>query len=220
MVLSTCRKKTTIKVKLLNPLLNEYVSNATIVLVEKKDGGLFSKGGCKEIATAVTDNNGECTFDEEKLKKNASYSYFCAVKESWGLQQSYPCEGIADRFLKKGGAQDWIVTDYGDGTVQLQYKNLFNPAQIGDSLYAIATRESFYDPIAGHDVGGGGVNNNSIQSFDPGQIYPPIIDATYPTKASGVFVIKTRKRKLGVVSTRVDTVKAYPNKTTIIEINW
>ena len=219
MVLSTCRKKTTIKVKLLNPLLNEHVSNATIVLVEKKDGGLFSKGGCKEIATAVTDQNGECAFDEEKLKKNASYSYFCAVKESWGLQQSYPCEGIADRFLKKGDTQDWLITDYIDTYFKVKYNNIFNPGTNGDSLISTVDQVLYYDPISGHNQGGGGVSGLII---DYNTYYPfPNLSYSQVVKIfANRLIVKTRKRKMGIVTTSIDTVKAYPNKTTIIEINW
>src|SRR6185369_9225388 len=90
--LCACKKNTSVNARLFNPALNEYVANATVVLVERFDGGVFSNSNrCREIASAITDANGECRFDEEKLRWRDNYDYFLAVKESWGLEQSYPC---------------------------------------------------------------------------------------------------------------------------------
>jgi hypothetical protein len=220
LLISTCKKKTTITVKLLNPALNEYVADATIVLVERKAGGVFSKDSeCKEIASAVTNNNGECTFDKEKLRSGSGYDYFCAVKESWGLSQSYPCEGIADRFIKKGGTSDWLLTDYVDTYFTVKYANIFQPGTSGDSLIFTVDQGLYYDPIAKHNQGGGGVGGLII---DYNTYYPfPNISTSSPVKIfANKLILKTRKRKMGIVTTSIDTIKAYPNKTTIIEVNW
>jgi hypothetical protein len=85
-LLTTCKKKTSIKVKLLNPALNEYVSNARVVLVERKETA-FGNYSCEEIAHAVTDSKGECVFDREKLRSASKYQYYCVVTESWGYNK-------------------------------------------------------------------------------------------------------------------------------------
>ena len=81
----SCKKKTTIRVRVFNPALNEYVPNATVVLNEITDKTLFSSGGCKEIASEVTDNDGYALFDGEKLSTSSSSKYRCGIKDSWGI---------------------------------------------------------------------------------------------------------------------------------------
>lgn len=154
LVLTTCKKKTTIKVKLLNPALNEYVANAKVVLVQRKETA-FGSYSCEEIASAVTDNNGECFFDKKKLKSASKFQYLCAVTESWGVQQAYPCAGKTSNYLAKGDEQDWLLTDYADGFLQVQYNNLLNPSQPNDSLVVSIYTAVYYDPILGHTQGGG-----------------------------------------------------------------
>ena len=81
---TTCRKKTTIKAIAYNPKLEEYVANATMVLIERKgvsgSGILSGNSSCKEIASAVTDANGVCYFDKAKLRTGRSYYYFADRK--------------------------------------------------------------------------------------------------------------------------------------------
>lgn len=52
----------------------------------------------------------------------------------------------------------------------------------------------------------------------------PITSTTYSQKTkifANRLVVTTRKRKMGVVSTSVDTVRAYPsNGVTIVKLNW
>jgi hypothetical protein len=222
LLISTCKKKTTIKVKLLNPALNEYVANATIVLVERKTGGLFSKDfECKEIANAVTDNGGECFFDNEKLRSGSGYDYFCAVKESWGLHQSYPCAGIAERFIKKGGDQDWLVTDYTEGYVQIQYNNLLNPSQPADSLDVVLYTNGYHDPVTNSEVkDGGGIFYASPYFGCNGYPFASVVLLPKIKCPGSKLILKIYKRKMGTITTNVDTIKAYPNKTTAIEVNW
>jgi hypothetical protein len=105
--------------------------------VEKKgegSGGIFAgKAECREVASAVTDANGECRFDAERLKNGDKYRYFCAVKESLGVRQSYPCGGKTSDFLEKGKPQKLKLYDSGEGSIQIQYNNLLNPSQPGDN---------------------------------------------------------------------------------------
>jgi hypothetical protein len=215
----TCKKKTSVHVRLLNPALNEYVPGATIVLVERHLNG---KGisSCEEIATAKTDSNGECEFEKEKMKSRKNYEYYCAVKESWGLQQNYPCEGKTSRFLKKGKSQDWLMTDYVDGNMRVQYNNLLSPSQPGDSLIVGISTTDYYDPIAGVNQGGGGVFGAFPFYGCNGFPFPPVVTLTPIKTLAGKKTVITRKRKMGIVSTSTDTVKVYPNQTTTVEINW
>lgn len=200
--------------------MNEYIAGATIVLVERKDGGLFSEMNCKEIASAVTDANGECFFDREKLKKNKSFSYFCAVKESWGTKHGYPCAGIAERFIKKGGTQAWLMTNYEDGFIRVQYNNLLTPSQPNDSLVLTITVVNYYDPVGDRYQGGGGVFFAGPYYSCNGFPFPAKVTTAEAPTPAGRLLVKTRKRKMGIVTTNTDTVKAYPNKTTIVEVNW
>lgn len=216
----TCKKKTTIKVKLLNPILNEYVSNATIVLVERHKGGIFGGISCKEIATTVTDNNGECLFDKDKLRTNGNYDYYCAVKESWGIPQTYPCGGKTSRFLAKGKTQDLLMTDYADGYLRVQYNNLLNPSQSGDSLIIGISTIGYYDPIVGDVPGGGGVFGNWNYYGESGYPFPAIILSDPVKTIGGKKLVFIRKHKMGVITTSVDTIKVYPNQTTIVQVNW
>ncbi len=222
-LLSTCKKKTTVHVKLLNPALNEYVANATIVLVEKKGeagGGLFiGNVSCKEIATAVTNANGEAVFDKEKLRRATKYNYFFAVKESWGLAQSYPCGSKASGFLTKGKTQEVLLTDYIETYVKMQYNNVFNPGMSGDSLKCSVEQSLYYDPVSGGTQGGGGIGGISI---DYNTYYPfPSVSVTSPVKIyANRLIVSIRKRKMGVVTTSLDTIKAYPNQTTVVQVNW
>jgi len=223
--LTTCKKRTTIRVKLLNPALNEYVANATVVLVERKgvgSGGIFGGGAsCQEIATGITNQNGECFFEREKLKTSKNYYYYCAVKESWGIPQSYPCGGKTSNFLEVGKDQDWLITDYADGYLQVQYNNLLNPSQPGDSLIVGIITTVYFAPIVNHNQGGGGVfvafpyhdSNNPPNN--------PAILLLNPIKTlGGLKTVTIHKRKFNIVSDTVYNVKVYPNQTTTVQINW
>lgn len=58
--LTTCKKKTTVKVKVYNYALDEPIANATVAMVEKKGesgGGIFGGGAkCHEIASLLNSN--------------------------------------------------------------------------------------------------------------------------------------------------------------------
>jgi hypothetical protein len=216
-LLTTCKKKTSIKVKLLNPALNEYVSNARVVLVERKEtaSGNYS---CIEVWSAVTDNNGTCFFDKEKLKSASKYQYFCAVTESWGVSQFYPCAGKASGYLSKGKENDWLMTDYADGYLQIQYNNLLSPSQPGDSLIIGISTAEYYDPVAGFSQGGGSVfGDYSFHDVNNPPNFPAVM-LFNPTKTlGGRKIAKIRKRKLGNVTTLLDTIKFIPDKQNYIK---
>ena len=216
---TTCKKKTSIRVRLFNPALNEYVANAKIVLVERKE--TITKTTCNEIENATTDNNGECLFDKEKLKSTNKHQYFCAVTESWGVQQSYPCVGKASRFLKKGSEQDWLMTDYADGYLQIQFNNLLNPSQPNDSLIVDIFTAKYTDPLDGYAQGGGSVFGNFPFHDANNPPNNPSVILLDPIKTQGGRkVAKIRKRKFGIVTSRIDTIKVYPGQTKLYQINW
>lgn len=104
-LLLTCKKKTTINVKVFNPALNEYVAGAVVVLLETKDGSILSKGDCNEIATTTTDANGSASFDNEKLRKGNKYHYKLGIKESWGIAHQNPCGSQTQDYLDVGKTQ-------------------------------------------------------------------------------------------------------------------
>ena len=221
----TCKKRTDIRVRVFNPALNEYVANATVVLIERKgvgSGGIFtSNTSCNEIATAVSDINGYCTFDRKKLKTAAKYFYFCSIKESWGEQQFYTCAGRTSGFLEIGEAQDIIVTDDAEGYLRVQFNNLLNPSQPNDSLIVSLSTIEYPNSKGGVVQGGGGVfvafPNHNINN-------PPNYPSVYildPIKTKGQRLKRyIRKRKLGIMTVSIDTIKVYPNQTTTVQINW
>lgn len=223
LLFTTCKKKTDIRVMLYNPYLDEYVQGATIAIIERKGnagGGIFAGGvSCKEIATATTDASGTAIFNDTKLKKREGYVYYPVTKEAWGITNSYPCGGYNGAFLTKGGTNTIIKSDRTDGgIVKVQYNNLFSPAVNGDSIYVFAYVITNYDPELGHDIGGAGVHGNFI-AFDSSQS-PYQSPKYYESNINGKIIVKIRKRKMGVVTTTIDTIKAYPNQTTTIQVNW
>lgn len=223
LTVTTCRKKTWIKVKVYNYALNEPIANATVVLFEKKGesgGGIFGgNASCKEIGLMTTDSNGECHFEKEKLRAAGKYNYFLAITNAYGIQQNYPCGGKTSGFLDKSKTQAVALNaSYFDGYFRIQYNNLFNPSQIGDSLIVMPRRLIFNTPEGG-TVGGGGIFGGGIYVSSGNNNYPPTFNSQ-PDKVTGIIVIDVRKRKLGVLSTYSDTIKAYPNKTTTAQINW
>ncbi|MBP8033205.1 MAG: hypothetical protein KAZ71_01340 [Bacteroidia bacterium] len=223
LVFTTCKKKTDIQVRLYNPYLDEYVQGATVAIIERKgnEGGgiLTGEVSCKEVATAKTDASGIAIFNETKLKRREGYVYYPVTKEAWGVLNNYPCGGYNGKYITKGKYNTIIKSDRTDGgVVRVQYNNLFNTAMSGDSIYVNAYVITNYDPELGHDVGGAGVHGNFIAFDSSLSPYPSI--KYYDSNINGKIIINIRKRKMGIVSARVDTVKAYPNQTTTIQINW
>ncbi len=221
---TACKRKTTIKIKVYNAALAEYVANATVAIVEKKgDAGagiLGAAASCKEIFTATTDANGECTFDKEKLKTKNKVNYFCAVTQSWGQVQYYSCGNRTDRFLTVGKTNDIIVGDEAEAYFQIQYNNLLNPSQAGDSLVVGLITIEYTNPKGSVVQGGGGVFGNRNENGDNNFPYQNIWLTTKEKTKAQRLLRYVKKRKLGVVTTSVDTIKVYPNKDNIIQINW
>jgi hypothetical protein len=220
---STCKKKTTIKVKVFNYALNEPIANATVALVERKlSGGLFAADySCEELMSLQTDANGECSFNEEKLRDKKKYTYFFGITNAYGLAQSYPCGGKSSGFIKVGGAQTTILNlSSFNGFIKIRESNLLNPSQNGDSLILLINSSIYNLPNDNNPQGGGGVLNSYSYYGDKGYPYPGILNSNEIETPCGIKIVKVRKRKMGVVTTSVDTVKIYPNETKIIEINW
>lgn len=220
----TCKKKTTIKIKVINPALNESVQNATVVLIEKKGeagGGLFSGDAeCSEVATAITDVQGECFFDEEKLRGKSNYKYFCAVTESWGIKQPYTCGGRTSNFLAKGNSQEIILSDEQLGFLQIQLDNLLNPSIPGDSLFAEINFLKYYDPVFDRVKGGGRVYVGMPHHGDNGYPYPNKLTGPVKQTPGGKYEVRIYKKKLGIAEERRDTIKIFPNQTKKYTIVW
>lgn len=218
-----CKKNTAVKVNVYNYALDEAVPGAKVVLIERKEGGLFeTDASCSEIASINCDVNGNCSFDREKLKTNSRYKYFLAIKEAYGVEISYPCGGKTSGFVDVGSSQSEILNaDIFDGFVQVRYNNLLNPSQPGDSLIIGLSTIEYPNPKGGVVQGGGGVfgafphyNINDPPNNPPQILLPPI-----RIKAQRLRRY-VRKHKLGVITVKIDTIKIYPNTTTIVEIDW
>ena len=222
--LTTCKRKTTITIKVFNPALDEYVANAKVVLIERKGEGsggfLVPAASCKEVAEATTDANGYCSFDKERLKINSNRTYFCSIKESWGKIQFYTCAGRTSGFIDVGKTQDIIVSDEADGNLQVQYNNALSPSISGDSLIVWLRTIEYPNPKGGVIQGGGGVFRNWDTHDEPNYPFPSVFKSEV-IKTKGQRLSRyIRKRKMGVVTDVVDTIKVYPNTLTMVIIEW
>ena len=47
--LTTCKRKTTITIRVFNPALDEYVANAKVVLIERKGEGSGGSGNLRQF---------------------------------------------------------------------------------------------------------------------------------------------------------------------------
>ncbi len=215
-----CKKKTSIEAKVYNYALAEPVANAKVVLVERKENGLFvSEAFCTEIASATTDSEGNCSFSKEKLKTGAKYTYYLAVAEAYGKPQDYPCGGKTSGFLNVGETiKETLEVGSIPAYFRVQINNLFNLAIIGDSLIVNIHNPKYTLPGSQYPKGGGGVYSGGgiFNGTIPSSV---ILDEIKNTNA-GKNTIHLRKRKMGIVTTSIDTVKIYPYETKTIEINW
>jgi hypothetical protein len=222
MSISTCKKKTTINVTVFNYAMNEPVANAKVVLVERKESGLFtSNTSCSEIANATTDANGNCSFDNEKLRSNSSYDYFLAVSNAYGVPQSYPCGGFSAGFLSKGKQQQKTLDASSfDAYLVVQTNNVLNPSQQGDSLIISIANPIYTVPGQPYPFGGGDIINAFYATTSPYFPFPSSMTSEVQGTNAGRNTVHIRKRKMGVTTTSVDTVKIYPNQTATVVINW
>jgi hypothetical protein len=208
------------EVTVFNYALNEPVAGATVVLVERHQGG-FKSTSCREVASVTTDEKGECSFEKEKLKKNKDYDYFLAVSNAYSVGLNYPCEGKNSGFLEKGKNKA-VTLDVGnfDGNINVKYINLLNPSQQYDTLSIRITSAEYTIPGQTYPIGGGGVFIGEPYYGCNGFPFPASFGADPVKTSCGSKVVKIRKRKMGIITTSVDTVKVYPNQTTTVEINW
>jgi hypothetical protein len=206
-----------------NPALDEYVANAKVILLERKGEGsgsfLVPAASCKEIAEVTSDANGYCSFDKERLKINNNRTYFCSIKESWGQTQFYTCAGRTSGFIDVGKTQDIILSDEADAYVQVQYNNALNPSVSGDSLIVSISGIKYINPKDGKEIGGG-INGGISTHDDPNYPFASILKSEIIKTIGQRLRRQIRKRKMGVVTDVVDTIKVYPNTLTTVMIDW
>lgn len=223
LILSTCRKKTTIRIRTYNYALAEPITNANVVIIERKSGGGILSAGynCKEIAQAVTDSKGECEFDKERLRTKDNYDYFVVINHAYGKEQAYPCGGKTSGYLNVGKTNEQLIHYSSfDAFFQIKYNHLLNPAEPGDSLNIGITSPKYSIPGQAHPFGGGGAF--TAFPYYGANGYPFAAEIlTPPVKTNaGKHIMYIYKRKMGLVTTSVDTVKIYPYETKIIDVNW
>ena len=107
-----------------------------------------------------------------------------------------------------------------DGNLIVKQNNLLNPSQSNDSISIRIVSGIYYLPEHTIPSGGGGVLNTYAFYGMNGFPFPPVLTSDVIKTACGTKIIKIRKRKMGVVTTSVDTVKVYPNQTTTVVIDW
>ena len=225
LVFTTCKKKTDIKVIAYNYAMGEPISNATIVIVEKKGengGGIFAgNASCKIIASAITDNNGECYFDKEKLRTNKNLSYFVNISNAYGKDESYPCGGYSVNSIDVGKTNTKIVNDsYIDAYFKVKYVNLLNPSISGDSLNISIAVPKWTVPGQPYPFGGGGAFGNYNSNGDTHYPYASLITTPTQKTIAGKNPVYIRKRKMGVVTIILDTIKIQPYQTATYVVNW
>ncbi len=219
----SCKKKTTIKVRVYNYSMGEPLSGAKVDLVQKKEVGSLSgsTSNCEVVVSAVTDANGYCVFDDAKLKIGSRYEYFLGVSNAYGITQTYPCGGKTSGFIDVGENNvQTLNASYFDGYIKIQYRDLLNPSQSGDSILVRVTSATYLIPNDSYPAGGGGVLIASSQYGSSGFPYPSIYPLSSVKTQCGKKIVSIRKRKLGVLTTSIDTVLVRPNEETLFEIQW
>jgi hypothetical protein len=96
---------------------------------------------------------------------------------------------------------------------------MFNPAVNGDSLILSINSPRYEVPNQPYPFGGGGVFFSS-PVYKSGPWGTPFILQDINKTIAGKHTIHIRKRKMGIVTQTIDTVKIYPYETKTIEINW
>jgi hypothetical protein len=138
-----------------------------------------------------------------------------------GVQQAYTCAGKTSGYIPKGKDQEWLVTDYAEGYLQVQLNNLLSPSQPADSLIVSIISTEYYDPILGHSQAAASLfGTYEFYDINNPPNHPAIIMANPIKTVAGIKIATIRKRKLGNVSTTVDTFKIYPGQTKLYQINW
>lgn len=101
----------------------------------------------------------------------------------------------------------------------MQYNNLLNPAQPGDSIHIYISTPLYYLPGEPYSFGGGAFLDFSSYN-DHNYPYPSFIDIPSKKTNAGKNVLKIYKKKMGIITQTIDTIKIYPYETKTIEINW
>jgi hypothetical protein len=223
-ILTFCKKKTNIKIRVFNPYIQENVKDARISIVELHKSNFFTSGwgkiydNNKEIASGYTDENGEIFFEKEKLRMNSNYDYIIRLTETWGVKNT-TFDSHDYKNLNKGKTNDIIVGDYTKGTVNLQFNNLFMPAQSGDSISILPVWYDLFDPRTDQLIKGEGIQNFSL-SYDRFNHSLNNYDFTYEDETCGKVFLTIRKRKLGVLTLDTMTIQFYPQRKTLVPVNW
>ncbi len=158
MFLSACRKKTDIKVRVYNYALGEPITDAKVVLIKTKlSGGVFSAGyDCKTIEEKTVDADGYCFFNDEKLRTDKTYQYACKIKFAYGKETFYNCTPTENSVVLTGETNDKVLhNETFNCFFKVQYNNLLNPSQTGDSLYVYMTSPKYEVPGQPYPFGGG-----------------------------------------------------------------
>lgn len=219
---TTCKKKTDIHVQVYNYAMGEPIANATVLLLESRvSGGLFSGSStCKTIASATTNGNGECTFDNTKLRKDKSYQYACNVSYAYGKDQFYTCGQKYGNAIQVGTTNTRVlnVSSF-EAYVRVQVNNVLSPSSADDSLIISVNSPKYQAPDQSFPFGGG-VASGDYSTTSP--LFPYSQSILWPSKKTdaGKNSVYIRKRKMGVVSVIYDTIKIQPYQTGIYTINW
>jgi hypothetical protein len=221
-LLSTCRKKSDIVITAYNYAMGEPIADAEVIIVESKlSGGLFSATSeCKEIAKATTDGNGKCVFNDLKLKKNKNVQYAAKIKYSYGKNDSYNCNVTENSKVNLGNNNLVLNSSTYDCFFKVQYNNALNPSISGDSLIVYMTSPKYEVPGQPYPFGGGGAFNNKNLNADNNYPYPSVFSSNTIKSNAGKHVLKIYKKKLGILTQTIDTIKIQPYETKLIEINW
>jgi hypothetical protein len=212
-----------VHIQVYNYAMGEPIANATVLLLESRvTGGLFSGSStCKTIASATTNGNGECTFDNEKLRKDKSYLYACNVSYAYGKDQFYTCGQKYGNAIQVGKTNTQVlnVSSF-DAYVRVQINNLLSPSSTVDSLVISINTPKYQAPDQAFPFGGGGVMGGVYTTNSPYYPFPASLLSNIQKTDAGKNSVYIRKRKMGVVTVIYDTIKIQPDQTGIYTINW
>lgn len=204
-----------------NAGLHDFVSNATVLLVEKHyrnriydPYGLGPHISCKTISEKETDINGTVVFDNEKLKTNKNTRYALFVKKAWDMEKTYTCD-YAIEF--KNETEIYLDDKRRSGGFQFQINNLFAAAISGDSI-TIRTTKLIYPEIYSDQSYLTGFKTEIIKAYDNTMQSASVLTDLF--EDNGTYLLQIKKRKSGLITNSTDTFKSYPNRSNIIQINW
>lgn len=206
-----------------NYAMGEPIANAAVLLLESQvSGGVYSANStCKIIATATTNGNGECTFDNEKLRTSNSYQYACNVSYAYGKDQAYTCGQKYGNLIQVGKTNTQVLNMSSfEAYVQVQINNVLNPSQSGDSLIIGINSPKYQTPDQSFPYGGGGVLQVFTTHDSPQYPFSPNILIPSKKTDAGKNSVFIRKRKMGVVTVIYDTIKIQPYTAATYTVNW